>query len=72
MPQVLQSINLKLVSTESCRNIYGNDGNVDNSHICTLTQAGEGACNVIPYKFREEDASDMKNFWMIFVYFLET
>lgn len=45
--QRLQIITLNAVSTERCRNIYKNeDVEVHDSHICTLTKAGEGACNV--------------------------
>lgn len=44
-PQMLQIINLKAVSTEKCSDIYGG-GDVHESHICSLTKAGEGACNV--------------------------
>lgn len=35
---------MKAVSTERCRKIFGGR-NVDDSHICTLTRVGEGACN---------------------------
>lgn len=44
LPQRLQVIKLKSVSTERCKKIY-HGGNVHDSHICTFTKAGEGACH---------------------------
>lgn len=44
MPQKLQVIKLKAVQTKRCKEIYGGQ-NVHDSHICTLTRVGEGACN---------------------------
>lgn len=45
IPQMLQAINLTIVSTEKCRELLGSV--VHDSHICTYTKAGEGACMVI-------------------------
>lgn len=44
VPQILQTIDLKAVSTDRCKKIFGGR-NVHDSHICTLTKVGEGACN---------------------------
>lgn len=46
LPQLLQIITLKAVSTKRCREIYGNSNNVHDSHICTFNGRGQGACNV--------------------------
>lgn len=44
LPQKLQMIKLKALSTKSCKkSILGR--NVHDSHICTFTRRGEGACN---------------------------
>lgn len=45
LPQRLQIIQLKSVTTKRCREIYGG-GNVHDSHICTFNGKGQGACNV--------------------------
>lgn len=45
LPTILQVIKLNAVQTERCRQIYGGK-NVHDSHICTFTKVGEGACNV--------------------------
>ncbi|XP_062543909.1 chymotrypsin-2-like [Armigeres subalbatus] len=46
VPTMLQTIDLKTLSNEECkqRSPSGSD-NVDIGHICTLTKSGEGACN---------------------------
>lgn len=44
VPQILQTIDLKAVSTDRCKKIFGGR-NVHESHICTLTKVGEGACH---------------------------
>jgi len=44
LPKRLQIIKLKALSTKTCkRTSLG--GNVHDSHICTFTRVGEGACN---------------------------
>lgn len=45
VPQILQTIDLKAVSTDRCKTIYDGQQLVHDSHICTLTKVGEGACN---------------------------
>lgn len=45
LPKTLQKINLRSLSYKTCSDIY-NNSDVDIGHICTLTKAGEGACNV--------------------------
>lgn len=49
LPKVLQKIALKSISHKTCSDIY-NGSDVDIGHICTLTKAGEGACNVIVFE----------------------
>jgi len=44
LPQLLQTIQLNAVQTQRCKQIYGGS-NVHDSHICTFTKVGEGACN---------------------------
>lgn len=44
IPQMLQAINLTIVSTEKCRQLLGSV--VHDSHICTYTKTAEGACLV--------------------------
>ncbi|XP_031627817.1 trypsin-3-like [Contarinia nasturtii] len=44
LPQLLQVIQLNAVQTERCRDIFGGR-NVHDSHICSFTKRGEGACN---------------------------
>lgn len=45
-PEVLQMINLKALSTESCRkSSLRKYVRLHDSHICSYTRAGEGACN---------------------------
>ncbi|XP_055321368.1 chymotrypsin-1-like [Sitodiplosis mosellana] len=44
-PQLLQIIKLNAVQTERCKEIYGSSAPVHDSHICTLTKVGEGACH---------------------------
>ncbi|XP_055321233.1 transmembrane protease serine 9-like [Sitodiplosis mosellana] len=45
LPQLLQIIKLNAVQTERCKEIYGSSAPVHDSHICTLTKVGGGACN---------------------------
>lgn len=46
-PRKLQIINLNAVATERCRQIFESQNiEVDESHICTFTKVGEGACYV--------------------------
>ncbi|XP_055604289.1 chymotrypsin-2-like [Uranotaenia lowii] len=44
IPTKLQTIQLKTLSNDECSNLSVGS-NVDIGHICTLTHAGEGACN---------------------------
>lgn len=43
-PTWLQIIKLDFISTQKCKEIYGGR-NVHDTHVCTLTRVGEGACN---------------------------
>lgn len=45
VPTLLQSLNVVTLSNEDCKKKMGNPSNVDVGHVCTLTKAGEGACN---------------------------
>ncbi|XP_053676933.1 chymotrypsin-2-like [Anopheles nili] len=45
VPTMLQSLNVVTLSNEECKAKSGNPENVDVGHVCTLTKAGEGACN---------------------------
>ncbi|XP_050075369.1 chymotrypsin-2 [Anopheles maculipalpis] len=45
VPTLLQSLNVVTLSNEDCKKKMGNPANVDVGHVCTLTKAGEGACN---------------------------
>uniref|UniRef100_A0A182X1B9 Peptidase S1 domain-containing protein n=1 Tax=Anopheles quadriannulatus TaxID=34691 RepID=A0A182X1B9_ANOQN len=45
VPTLLQSLNVVTLSNEDCKAKMGNPKNVDLGHVCTLTKAGEGACN---------------------------
>ncbi|OXU29928.1 hypothetical protein TSAR_004391 [Trichomalopsis sarcophagae] len=44
-PNNLQQLLLKVVSQESCGKVWNSEYPITESHICTLTQAGEGACH---------------------------
>lgn len=46
-PRKLQIINLNAVATKRCRQIFESQNiEVHDSHICTFTKVGEGACYV--------------------------
>ncbi|XP_049299582.1 chymotrypsin-2 [Anopheles funestus] len=45
VPTMLQSLNVVTLSNADCKAKTGNPSNVDVGHVCTLTKAGEGACN---------------------------
>ncbi|XP_053661834.1 chymotrypsin-1 [Anopheles marshallii] len=45
VPTLLQSLNLVTLSNEDCKVKGGDPGYADVGHLCTLTKAGEGACN---------------------------
>uniref|UniRef100_A0A182WIB9 Peptidase S1 domain-containing protein n=1 Tax=Anopheles minimus TaxID=112268 RepID=A0A182WIB9_9DIPT len=45
VPTLLQSLNVVTLSNEDCEKKMGSPSNVDLGHVCTLTKAGEGACN---------------------------
>ncbi|EAT41805.1 AAEL006598-PA [Aedes aegypti] len=46
VPTKLQTLDLKTISNEECKQkSSGNSNNVGIGHICTLTKSGEGACN---------------------------
>lgn len=47
VPTKLQSLKLKTISNDECKQRSPDGGrNVDIGHVCTLTKSGEGACNV--------------------------
>uniref|UniRef100_A0A182N7P9 Peptidase S1 domain-containing protein n=1 Tax=Anopheles dirus TaxID=7168 RepID=A0A182N7P9_9DIPT len=45
VPTLLQSLNVVTLTNDDCKAKSGNPANVDVGHVCTLTKAGEGACN---------------------------
>ncbi|XP_021698904.1 chymotrypsin-2 [Aedes aegypti] len=45
IPTKLQTIDLKYISNEECKQLHGGGSEVSIGHICTLTKTGEGACN---------------------------
>lgn len=47
IPNDLQILELQAISYSECRSKLSLVGVVTESHICTLTKEGEGACHVI-------------------------
>lgn len=45
IPDKLQTITLKHISYEECRDRHSNDSAVDYGHFCTFNKIGEAACN---------------------------